>query len=154
MWGVACICMFHLKQIMLFVASNVPLIMPAHSRCGCTCFKFGGSFKFAKGPNSETAFNWVAFSRVLLCIHVVLFPYPFELHIQKAWISYLSVRVYFAIVYVMKIWFLLYFPLFFSLGLNQLQAARGGKRGVNMNPSVLQVCVCFGGLLAVLVQVF
>jgi hypothetical protein len=46
------------------------------------------------------------------------------------------------------------FLCFFSPDLNQLQAARGGKRGVNMNPSVLLICVCIRGLLAVLVQVF
>jgi hypothetical protein len=43
---------------------------------------------------------------------------------------------------------------FFSPDLNQLQAARGGKRGVNMNPIVLLICVCIHELLAVLVQVF
>lgn len=72
---------------------------------------------------------------------------------------YLSVRVYFLIMYVMKILiFIIFFLCFFSLGLNQLQAARGGKRGVNMNPCqcVKSVCVCarIGELLAVLVQVF
>jgi hypothetical protein len=46
------------------------------------------------------------------------------------------------------------FLCFFPPDLIQLQAARGGKRGVNMNPSVLLICVCIGGLLAVLVQMF
>lgn len=43
------------------------------------------------------------------------------------------------LVYVTFI-IIVFSSVFFPPGLNQLQAARGGKRGVNMNPIVLLMC--------------
>jgi hypothetical protein len=49
-------------------------------------------------------------------------------------------------MYVMRTFILIIFSsVSLSPGLNQLQAARGGKRGVNMNPSVLLMCAGSSG---------
>jgi len=44
------------------------------------------------------------------------------------------------LMYVTFIIIIVFSSVSFFPGLNQLQAARGGKRGVNMNPIVLLMC--------------